>query len=221
MSKLTISSATASDTSVLFDEYGDKYDLWYEKYYHTWISELELVRRFKCSGRSLEVGIGSGRFGPYIGVAVGLDPSLKLLKKVRGVDKVLGYGEYLPFRDDSFECTYIIFTICFVRDPDGVIREALRVSSRVITCIVPRDSFLGQKYLKEAEGGHIFYSKARFYTVEEIISMFSKYGAVPRKVLGTLTDYPENIKYIDKVYEIASLDEVSKYGLVCVEFVRT
>ncbi len=212
---------TGLDTSVLFDEYGDKYDLWYERYYYTWLSELELVKRFKCYGRSLEVGVGSGRFGSYIGVAVGLDPALKLLKKVKDVEKVLGYGEYLPFRDNSFECTYIIFTMCFVRDSDVVVKEALRVSSRIVTCIVPRDSFLGQKYLKEAEEGHIFYSKARFYTVKEVIEIFLKYGATLNKILGTLTDYPENIKYLDKVYEITSLDETKKYGFICMEFIKS
>jgi len=207
------------DTSFLFDKYADKYDLWYERNYFAWASELELVKRFRCE-KALEIGVGSGRFGSYINILAGIDPSIRLLEKARDIEKILGYGEHLPFREGSFECSFLIVTLCFVKDPYEVVREALRVSDRVITCIVPKESFLGRRYVEEAEKGHIFYSKARFYTTQEVINMFSKYDAEPNRIMGTITDHPENLKNIDVISNISSLEETSRYGFICIEFLK-
>jgi ubiquinone/menaquinone biosynthesis C-methylase UbiE len=88
------------------------------------------VKRFRCE-KALEIGVGSGRFGSYINILAGIDPSIRLLEKARDIEKILGYGEYLPFREGSFECSFLIVTLCFVKDPYEVVREALRVPDNV------------------------------------------------------------------------------------------
>ena len=206
-------------TSKIFDSKASEYDEWYEKHRELYLSELAATRSFNCQ-KALEIGVGTGRFTSGTGVIVGVDPSLEMLKKVSAddVDLVQGVGESLPLRSNLFDCSFLIVTLCFVDNPVSVLKEAARVSERVIACIVPRNSPWGRLYSELAEKGNSFYTYAHFYTVSEIVEMASEIGLRLGKLIGTLS-YPPGEERVEKPVEL-ELPEAEQYGFVCVELKR-
>ena len=202
----------------IFDSKAKEYDGWYEKHPALYLSELHAVKSFECRN-AVEIGVGTGRFTRDTGVTVGVDPSLEMLKLApKSLNLVQGVGERLPLRSDGFDCSLLVVTLCFVEDPVKVLKEAARVSEKVIACIVPRDSPWGKHYSKLAEEGNPFYVQARFYTVSEIIKMASRMGLKPNKIMGVLKRGP-GIEILEKPATL-SADEAERYGFVCIELYR-
>jgi len=147
------------------------YDAWYVKHPSLYKSELLVAARLGCRG-GVEVGVGTGRFAAPLGLRAGVDPVREMLRLApRELDLVEGVGEMLPLRSRAFPCALLVVTLCFVQDPAAVLREAMRVAEKVVTCIVPRDSPWGRHYREAAARGHPFYTKAKFYTVREVVEM--------------------------------------------------
>ena len=44
----------------LFEEFAERYELWFEKHYYTYLSELNAVRKAVPEGKGIEIG-GIGR----------------------------------------------------------------------------------------------------------------------------------------------------------------
>ncbi|MEZ0248732.1 MAG: class I SAM-dependent methyltransferase [Thermoproteus sp.] len=203
-------------TKEIFDASAEKYDGWYVKHKELYISELKAASSFDCRG-GLEVGVGTGRFAGPLGLRVGVDPSIAMLKLARGdLDLVAGVGEMLPFRENAFPCALIVVTLCFADDPRALVREAARVAERVVACIVPRDSPWGVKYRREASAGHPFYSRARFYTVAETVGFGEAAGLNLVYISATLKDLDER----EQPVATPDINEAESYGFVCVELAR-
>jgi ubiquinone/menaquinone biosynthesis C-methylase UbiE len=132
----------------------------------------------------------------------------------RELDLVEGVGVMLPLRRRAFPCALLVVTLCFVQDPVAVLREAMRVAERVVTCIVPRDSPWGRRYREEAARGHPFYAKAKFYTVREVVEMA---GVAPSRVVATLSYGPDAAEAVEEPREV-SVEEAEEMGFVCLEF---
>jgi SAM-dependent methyltransferase len=161
----------------------NQYDLWYDtrgkELYEKELSLLgEAVGGFRLG---LEVGVGTGRFASPLGVQVGLDPDFGMLRiaRERGVICVQGKGEALPFRDSAFDLVLIVFTLCFVEDPAGVLREArrcLKQGGRLVLGFIPSGSLKADEYEELGRKGHPIYRRARFYSIGEVRSMVEKAG---------------------------------------------
>jgi len=189
------------------------YDAWYVKHPSLYESELLAAARLDCRG-GVEVGVGTGRFAAPLGLRAGVDPAREMLRLApRELDLVEGVGEMLPLRSRAFPCALPVVTLCFVQDPAAVLREAMRVAERVVTCIVPRDSPWGRRY-REAARGHPFYAKARFYTVREVVEMA---GVAPSRVVATLSYGPDAAEAVEESREV-SVEEAEEMGFVCLEF---
>lgn len=86
----------------------------------------------------LEVGAGSGKSFRHVnsGLMIGLDASAKMLefarKKVPGLVAVMGDAHSLPFRDGCVEVSFFSYCLRGLERPLEAVREALRVSARVI-----------------------------------------------------------------------------------------
>ena len=93
-----------------------------------------------AKGRVFELGCGGGLNQPFYKAAAisafsGLDPSAKLLDFARKeartngweADIRAGFGEALPFEDDSFDTVVSTFTLCSVSDHAKVLNELHRV----------------------------------------------------------------------------------------------
>jgi len=86
----------------------------------------------------LEIGAGSGKSFRHVksGLMIGLDASITMLesarKKAPDVIAVAGDAHRLPFRDGSVEVSFFSYCLRGLGQPLDAVREALRVSRRVI-----------------------------------------------------------------------------------------
>ncbi len=163
-----------------FDAIADEYDRWYDTPEGDAIFKAELkCLRFlhvRCPGRWLEVGVGTGRFACSLGIAEGIDPSLRMLEIAtsRGITIHQGSAESLPFTERSFDGILMALTLCFVQDADRALKECLRVlrpGGRLLIGAVPADSSWGRTYIEKASKGHPIYAMARFRTSSEIMGL--------------------------------------------------
>ncbi len=136
-------------------------------------------------GRSLlDVGCGTGaRLSPLLkeGLYVaGLDPSPYMLdiageKLGNRVELHRGFGEVLPFEDNSFHYVSLITTLEYVDDPVKAVEEALRVAKdKIFVGIYNRHAI--QCLQRRIRGMFVesIFSRARFYTIWEIKQMLAK-----------------------------------------------
>ncbi len=185
----------------LFDKHYKKYDAWYDKNTNAYLSEIEAVKKvIPGEGRGLEIGVGTGRFAAPLGIKFGIDPSSKALEiaKGRGVDARPGSGEKLEFENGYFDYVAIIIALCFVQNPEKVIKESARVlkdSGRIIIGIVDRTSFLGRYYQKKES---VFYKEASFFTVKEVTDMLRDNGFGKFSYYQTLFELPDEITSVEK-----------------------
>ena len=164
-----------------FEEHTDRYEEWFEAHDAAYESELEAVRELlPDADRSLEIGVGSGRFAGPLGFGVGIDPSPKMLAhaRERGIEVTVGVAEALPFRDGTFDAALIVTTICFVDDVARTLEEARRVlapDGRLVIGFVDKESPLGQHY-QEVREENPFYRDATFLSTDELRSAMETAG---------------------------------------------
>lgn len=188
----------------IFEENYKKYDEWYDRNKFAYLSELEAIKKvLPREGRGLEVGVGTGRFAGPLGIAIGIDPSNKMIEfaRERGVDARLGVGEDLSFKDSTFDYVAIIVTLCFVREPEKVIIESARVlkpGGKIVIGIVDKESFLGKFYQKK---GSIFYGHAHFFDIKEVEQMLKVAGFSNLSYFQTIFDCPDELNAVQKPQE--------------------
>src|SRR4030067_2784592 len=115
-----------NNSAKVFDRNWEDYDDWFERHKGIYFSELKALKKVISEGLGMEIGVGSGRFAQPLGAKIGIDPSRNMLKlaKKRSIQVILGGGENLPFKDFTFDFVLLIVTLCFVKNPVGVMKEA-------------------------------------------------------------------------------------------------
>ena len=198
-----------SDTVKAFDDYSSNYDQWFEspEGKAVFMAEVDAVSLLTkgLEHPFLEIGVGTGRFAKELGIDFGIDPSVKMLimAVMRGIKTKKAEGESLPFPDDSFGAVFILFTICFVRDPEKVITEAKRVlkpGGGLIIGFINRKSPWGEHYAKKQAEGHPIYSHARFFSIDEIVSFISTVGFTYVASSSTLCQLPSKQPQKEEAY---------------------
>ncbi|MEW6715420.1 MAG: methyltransferase domain-containing protein [Nitrospirota bacterium] len=182
-----------------FDSLAEEYDKWFDSDIGKVLFKLEAdAIRLLMKGLEhpfLEIGVGTGRFAEALGIDYGIDLSQEVLKMAekRGIKVRLASGEKLPFEAESFGGVFILFTLCFVNEPQKVISEARRVlkpEGGLIIGLINRESSLGASYLKKQAEGHPIYRYARFYNVNEVREMIEKAGLSTDSYSSTLCKPP-------------------------------
>jgi len=185
----------------IFDRYYKKYDAWYEKNKFAYLSELGAIRRvLSKKGKGLEIGVGTGRFAAPLGITMGIDSSKKMIDIAaeRGVTVRWGFGENLPFFEDSFDYVAIIITLCFVQNPQKVLSEARRVlkkTGKLIVGIIDKNSFLGEFYQRKKS---VFYKQANFFSIKDVSELLKVVGFNKITCHQTLFNYPDKLNSIEK-----------------------
>jgi len=175
-----------------FEANTERYEQWFERHDVAYLSELAALRQLTPLVRlDLEIGVGTGRFAEPLGIAVGLDPSPKMLAcaRARGINTVRGVAEALPFRGGIFDLVLIVTTICFVDDVHAMLREAGRVLSAdgsLVVGFVDRESRLGRYYQDHRVEGP-FYRDAIFYSAREVEGLLAETGFSAREWVQTLS----------------------------------
>lgn len=97
-----------------------------------------LAAQIGRAGSVLDVGCDDGRVlaevARRVGArrVVGVDVQENPRARARGVEVVVHDGETLPFPDRSFEAVLLADVLHHCASPEAVLREALRVSARVV-----------------------------------------------------------------------------------------
>jgi len=162
-----------------FEQYTLKYEEWFERNKYAYRSELLAVKKLLPSnGKGIEIGIGSGQFAKPLKIRFGIDPSLKMGKLAgeKGLKVISGIGENLPIKNDYFNFVLMVTTICFLDDINKAFNEAYRILKKngsIIIGFVDKNSKIGKSYNRN-KNKSLFYKKANFYSVDEIISYLQK-----------------------------------------------
>jgi SAM-dependent methyltransferase len=187
-----------------FDTYHRRYDAWFSRHEAAYHSELLAVRALvPWQGLGLEIGVGTGRFASPLGIKVGVDPSMAMLRSAveRGVRGIQGAAEALPFKPAVFDFALVVTTLCFVDEPGRMLAEARRVlkpGAPLVVGFVDRDSELGRHYLiHQAE--NVFYREATFYSAPDVERLLRDAGFV-RQTWGQTLSKP-----LDRVTEMEPL----------------
>ncbi|MBI5025481.1 MAG: class I SAM-dependent methyltransferase [Nitrospirae bacterium] len=204
-----------------FDLYAEDYDRWFDSSEGKVLFEME-VEAVKLLMKDiekpfLEIGVGTGRFAKELGIEFGIDPSPSVLEiaKKRGIKVKKAKGEKLPFKNESFGTVFLLFTLCFVDDPERVFSEAKRVLKKgggLIVGIINRESLWGQLYMKKKAEGHPIYRYAHFYSADEVAEMIEKTGLAVEKYSSTLCQPPSETPHKEAVCK----GLVEGAGFVCI-----
>jgi SAM-dependent methyltransferase len=172
----------------VFEEYAEDYDRWFDEHRHEFHAELARIRKVfpTPDSRSIDVGVGSGRFAAPLGVPLGIEPSRALgrLARQRGIEVIRGRAESIPVRNGSCSSVLLVTVICFLDDPEAAFREISRILVRHGTLVlgfIEREGQIARKYLHE-KGKHRFLSHARFYSHDEVLALLNRAGFRATKV---------------------------------------
>jgi len=185
----------------IFDKYYKRYDAWYDRNKFVYLSELKAIRKvLPKKGKGLEIGVGTGRFARALGIKYGIDPSKNMIEiaRQRGVNVRLAHGELLPYKNKTFDYVAIIITLCFVKDPCKVLKEAKRVlkkDGKIIIGIIDMESALGKSYRHKRS---VFYKQARLFNAKEVADLLNEIGFGRKSYYQTLFKSLDKIKAIEK-----------------------
>ncbi|MBI4714752.1 MAG: methyltransferase domain-containing protein [Nitrospirae bacterium] len=209
----------------VFNTMAEEYDDWYDSDEGRTLYENE-VKCLKSLAREfgepiLEIGVGTGRFAMHFPGPFGVDPAFHALKLAqrRGIKCVMGRGEDLPFREKIFGTVLIIITLCFVKDPEILLREAERVLAEggcIIIGFIPGNSPLGMFYDKKKKEGSLFYRDAGFHTISDIEDFAREAGLEVTGIKSTLMQNPTG----PATAEVPLEGYVDGAGFVCVRAER-
>ncbi|MEW6012975.1 MAG: methyltransferase domain-containing protein [Elusimicrobiota bacterium] len=189
-----------------FDKYAVEYDRWYDENKFIFLSEVECIKKaidFKTND-SLEIGVGTGRFAKALGIEYGIDISENALKiaQKRGIKTYKSNADNLPFENEKFGSVFIIFAVCFLKNPSKALKESVRVlrkKGKIIIAMINGNSDMG-RYYKKKRKENIFYKKAKFYSPKTIINILKRTGIKKIETYQTLFTDPGLIK-ISKIIE--------------------
>jgi ubiquinone/menaquinone biosynthesis C-methylase UbiE len=174
-----------------FEKNTSRYENWFEENKYAYESELLAIEKVLSKNKkTIEIGIGSGRFASPLGIKVGIDPSKKMLELAhkRGIDVVDAVAEYLPIREEAFRIAMMITTICFVNNIIAAFDEAFKIleaNGSLVIGFVDKDSHIGKLYQK-TKNRNVFYEKATFYSVKEVVKYLKKAGFSGFKYFQTI-----------------------------------
>jgi ubiquinone/menaquinone biosynthesis C-methylase UbiE len=185
-----------------YEKNWQEYDAWYDTHQALYQSEIKTLEKVMPSGLGLEIGVGTGRFASSLSVRYGLDPSFNMLKlaKQRNINVIQGFGENLPFKNESFHFVLIVFTIELVDDPPRFLKEAARTLKKdgtLILGIIDRNSLWGEFYEQKAAQGESYIGFS-FITPEKVIEIFKNIDVEFEETFQTLFQTPPDIKDIEQ-----------------------
>jgi ubiquinone/menaquinone biosynthesis C-methylase UbiE len=153
-----------------------------DKFRKNWMKDIEIKEGFKV----LETSIGSGwniKVLPENAIYYGLDISGGMLKQClkyknkwkKEIELIQGNAEYLPFKNETFDCVYHVGGINFFNDRERAIKEMIRVSkpkTKIIIIDETEEKF-SKEYQKTPYIGQYFHSseidKARLFAPIDLI----------------------------------------------------
>ncbi len=159
------------------------YEKWFNTRQHQFVASLEIQLMLDMlkplhTDTVLDIGCGTGAsLLPLVEEGIdttGLDPSPYMLdiayKNVKDkADLYRGFGEDLPFDDNSFNHALLFTTLEFVDDPKKALQEACRVAKdRIFIGVLNRYAIKGIERRLKGIFSETIYNKARFFSIWEL-----------------------------------------------------
>ncbi len=191
------------NTKEIFDSHLVDYEQWFDKHSSVFLSEIEAVRELIPEGdtlRGIEVGLGTGRYAQALKLKEGVEPAAKMrsLALARGIDAIDAVAENLPYGDMKFDFVLMIFSIAYFNDLHLAFKEAFRVLKRngsLLVGFIDNASKSGKIY-EAGKDGSIFYSHAKFYTVNKVVEELYAVGFRHFEFRQTLFGNPSEINAV-------------------------
>lgn len=131
----------------------------------------------------IDIGCGPGQYSRHLvdqGVrVVGVDASRAMIEHARSQDDHALYRQMdmheLDYDDDLFDGAISTFAIEFSSDPSLMIQEARRVvkpGGDIVIGFIQKGSAYADEYIEKGKQGHLIYSQATFYSVEDICAHY-------------------------------------------------
>ena len=166
------------------------------RFFHT----IEKVVDSISPNKILDIGCGEGKvlkqlrvYHPAPSIGIDLDPARICLAKTRSMDIpfAVGNAQELPYEDNSFDFVMILEVLEHVGEPDLVLREAYRVTSKYLLASVPNEPWwrIGNlarlKYIRDLGNTpeHINHWSVRSF--KTLISDYFRIAKVETPVLWT------------------------------------
>lgn len=116
-----------------FDTHAQEYDTWYDQHSKAFDSELAAIKKVlehvHPEHRSIEIGVGTGRFAQALHISHGADPPVEMLELAR--DRIIictqAVAENLPFKNKSLDLVLMITVDCFLTDLQQTFAEVFRI----------------------------------------------------------------------------------------------
>lgn len=142
----------------------------------------------------------TGRFAQALEIEYGVDPAPALLQiaKARKIQAIETLGEDLPFAENTFGGVLIALTLYFVADPRRILQEAwgvLQPGGGIVLGMILRNSPWAEFYTDKGNKGHPIYSRARFFSKEEVESLLQLTGFKVIDYRSILFQPPGQTKY--------------------------
>ena len=200
----------------IFDDWPEKYDLWFETPIGRLIKQhesdliLEMLRPEKGE-RILDAGCGTGVFTLDVLAAgaliVGLELSLPML--LRGAKKMKAYPFHpvraemtkLPFAENEFDKAVSVTAIEFVEDGKTAISELFRVTKPggcVVVATLNSLSPWAARRKKKTKNRHSLFEHAFFRSPDQLKSLSPAEGAVKTAIHFQKDDDPEVAEKLEK-----------------------
>ena len=183
-----------------FHDHAEEYDSWFEDSLVYEIEETALKSlHAQMDDPKMEIGVGPGRFARNLGVGFGIDPAWAplTLASERGIKCCQAFGEQLPVKDRRIGAIYVLFTLCFVADPQKILRECFRVlkeDGHLVIGMIPSGSAWGRSLTIKKKADHSFYKYARFYTIATVKKLLAKANMRVIEYNSTLYQAPGCVK---------------------------
>jgi len=182
-----------------FETRFEEYDAWFERFPNVFESELRAVRAVLPDGqeipeRSVEIGVGSGRFAQALGIPMGIEPAegISTLARERGIQVLRGVAEALPLPPTSFDAAFLLTSLCFIEDARTAFQEVARILTFRGWCVIaflPADSPFGELYCSESTQDP-FFRHAILRPRTDVIAEISEAGLRVARAVHTLTTSP-------------------------------
>ncbi len=199
----------------IFDDWPEKYDLWFETPMGRLIKRYESKLLLKLLAPKpgeviLDAGCGTGIFTADIletgARVVGLELALSMLRRAltkfpgRTFQPVIGDIRRLPFADDSFQKTISITAIEFIQDAKTAVEELFRVTKSkglIVVATLNSLSPWAQQRKAAAQNGHSLFKHAIFRSPDEIKRLSPVESIVQTAIHFEKNDAPEIVAEIE------------------------
>ncbi|VAW08412.1 hypothetical protein MNBD_ACTINO02-901 [hydrothermal vent metagenome] len=166
------------------------------------------------SGRILDLGAGTGAANEIFGSrsVVGLDPAPEMLALNRADHRVVGFGEYLPFADATFDA---VFSAYVVRNLASVAATVIEIARVLKPGGAAGIVDLGRPQNKAAATIHRMGSAVTLHTVGFLVGAHSEYAYLHRsldKLPRPEVLYADLPLTIERVWRMGPLGFV--YGII-------